>query len=337
MNFSLPKIIFGSSALGNLYQALDNAAKFDIVRAWMIDAPHGPSVIDSAGKYGAGLALEEIGKQLAALKVAEHDVIISNKLGWKRVPLTTAEPTFEPGVWKDMQHDAVQNISAKGILECFEQGNELLGDYSAQLVSVHDPDEYLDAAFDPEEKVKRYRDIKEAYGALQKLKEEGRVLGVGIGAKDWRVIKRLHEDGVAFDWVMFANSCTVYSHPDNVLALMQSLHEAGSVLINSAVFHAGFLTGGKYFDYREVTPESDGELFAWRDKFNALCDKFALKPALACCQFALSPPGVAALALNTSRASRVADNVALVETPVSPEFWAAMKNEGLLRADYPHL
>lgn len=336
MTVSLPKIIFGSSALGNLYQALDNAAKNEIVAAWM-DSVAPPVLIDSAGKYGAGLALEEIGKQLKALEVDPARVLISNKLGWKRVPLSAPEPTFEPGVWMEVQHDAVQNISAKGILECFEQGNELLGDYAAQLVSVHDPDEYLEAAFDPEESVKRYRDIKEAYTALRKLKEQGRVQGVGIGAKDWRVIKRLHEDGIAFDWVMFANSCTVYSHPDEVLALMQSLHQAGSVLINSAVFHAGFLTGGKYFDYREVTPERDGELFAWRDKFNALCDKFSLKPALACCQFALSPPGVAALAMNTSRASRVADNVALVETSVPAEFWAAMKEEGLLRADYPHV
>lgn len=336
MQVSLPKIIFGSSALGNLYQALDNGAKNDIVAAWM-DSVSPPVVIDSAGKYGAGLALEEIGQQLKALEVDPSRVLISNKLGWKRVPLKGAEPTFESGVWKDLKHDAVQNISAKGILDCFEQGNELLGDYHAQLVSVHDPDEYLDAAFDPEESVKRYREIKEAYAALRKLKEEGRVLGVGVGAKDWRVIKRLHEDGIVFDWVMFANSCTVYSHPEDVLALMQSLHEAGSLLINSAVFHAGFLTGGKYFDYREVTPERDAELFAWRDKFNALCDKFSLTPALACCQFALSPPGVAALAMNTSRASRVADNVALVETLVPAEFWVAMKNEGLLRADYPHL
>ena len=38
----------------------------------------------------------------------------------------------------------------------------------------------------------------------------------------------------------------------------------GVDVINSAVFNGGFLTGGTFFDYREVTPESDPELFAWR-------------------------------------------------------------------------
>lgn len=50
-------------------------------------------------------------------------------------------------------------------------------------------------------------------------------------------------------------------------------------MINSAVFNGGFLTGGTFFDYRKVTPESDPELFAWREKFNTVCAEFDVKPA----------------------------------------------------------
>src|SRR5690606_40256617 len=70
---------------------------------------------DSAGKYGAGLSLESLGKCLAQLGTDPSKVIISNKLGWYRVPLETAEPTFEPGVWKGLNYDAVQRISYDGI------------------------------------------------------------------------------------------------------------------------------------------------------------------------------------------------------------------------------
>ena len=48
----------------------------------------------------------------------------------------------------------------------------------------------------------------------------------------------------------------------------------GVDVINSAVFNGGFLTGGAFFDYREVKRETDPELFAWRDKFNAVCAEF---------------------------------------------------------------
>ena len=64
-------------------------------------------LFDSAGKYGAGMALEELEKCLSELNIDPSDVIISNKLAWRRIPLTTPEPTFE-SCWVDLEHDAVQ-------------------------------------------------------------------------------------------------------------------------------------------------------------------------------------------------------------------------------------
>ena len=123
----VPQIVYGTSCLGNLYQVLPDATKLNITHEWF--AHHQPpAVIDSAGKYGAGLALEMIGKNLRQLEIDPDKVIVSNKLGWKRVPLKTPEPTFEPGVWTDLEYDAAQCISYEGILECWEQGCQLLGE-----------------------------------------------------------------------------------------------------------------------------------------------------------------------------------------------------------------
>ena len=68
----------------------------------------------------------------------------------------------------------------------------------------------------------------------------------------------------------------------------------GVGVVNSAVFNAGFLVGGPYYDYRKVTQEDEPELFAWRERFFAVCAEHGVAPAVACVQFALSPPGVAA-------------------------------------------
>src|SRR5690606_14512300 len=89
---NLPKVIFGTSSLGNLYIAPDDKVKREIVSECVKQSP-GQIVLDSAGKYGAGLALESLGKYLNDLSIAPEKVIISNKLGWFRTELKTPEPT----------------------------------------------------------------------------------------------------------------------------------------------------------------------------------------------------------------------------------------------------
>jgi D-threo-aldose 1-dehydrogenase len=325
----VPPIVFGTSCLGNLYNVVPDTTKQALIDEMLRLCP-APLVLDSAGKYGAGMALESIGNCLRAAGATQKDVIISNKLGWYRVPLTAPEPTFERGVWAGIHHDAESRISYEGILACYEQGNELLGEgYTASLVSVHDPDEYLAAAKTPAERKQRYADVKGAYQALFELKAQGVVKAVGIGAKDWTVIRQIATD-VDLDWVMFACSLTLYTHPQELLDFIAHLHTRNVGMINSAVFNAGFLTGGAWFDYRKPDPVADAGLFLWRERFFALCQRFSVSPAAACVQFGLSVPGIVAVALNTQKPERIQDNLASATTPVPVAFWQALKEENLI-------
>lgn len=326
----LPRIIFGSSSLGNLYKALPDETKRALVAAWLKHCP-GTVAIDSAGKYGAGLALESIGRQLTALGTPRDRVLISNKLAWRRAPLTGAEPTFEPGVWIGLEHDAVQDISGPGILRCRDEGDRLLGDYPAQLVSVHDPDEYLAAAATPAERASRLDDTLAAYAALAKLRDAGRVLGVGIGSKDWRVIRDI-ESRVKLDWVMFANSLTIHRHEDELLDYIDTLRAKGVAIVNSAVFHAGFLVGGAFYDYKPVdgSQPHHAALIDWRTRFHAVCAASGVTPAHACVAFSFLIPGIRSVALNTTRVEAVAENVRMTETPLPPAFWQKLAAENLI-------
>jgi D-threo-aldose 1-dehydrogenase len=333
----LPKVVFGTSGLGNLFTALPFETKLEIVREIFAHSTD-PVVFDSAGKYGAGLALESLGECLKALNIPQEKVIISNKLGWKRISLTTEEPTFEPGVWKDLEFDAEQRISYEGIIECFEQGNELLGGYKPQLVSVHDPDEYLARAQNDEEDKRYYRDIFDAYLALQDLKTKGLVNAIGVGAKDWRVIQRISKH-VELDWVMFANSMTIKQHPGELIEFMKSLEKEGVHIINSAVFHSGFLIGGEYYDYKLIHPDNfeSKELFSWRESFFEVCEEYGVKPAHACIQFGLKIPGVKSIALNTTNAARVMENFKMVENEIEQDFWHELIKRGLIEFKFPQL
>jgi len=332
----VPPIIFGTSCLGNLYGELPYETKLAIVREWF-KYIQPPVVVDCAGKYGAGLALEVIGKALGELAVKPDDIIISNKLAWKRVALKGTEPTFEPGAWVGIGYDAKQAISYDGIMECRQQGNELLGGrYQPQIVSVHDPDEYLASASDEQERSRLLGRIIDGYKALHELKAAGKVKAVGVGAKDWKVIREI-ADRVQLDWVMFACSLTVYTHSAELLRFVEELRSRGIGIINSAVFNAGFLVGGEYFNYRKADAKEQPELFAWRDGFMRLCRKHNVKPDVACIQFGLSAPGVVAIAVNSSKPHRIRENVESVSVRVSGDFWVAMKEEGLIDRDYPYV
>ena len=333
-----PQVIYGTSYLGNLYKALPYEEKLMLMKKWF-ECTEKPVVIDSAGKYGAGLALEIIGKGLADLEISPEDIIISNKLGWYRVPLTTEEPTFEPGAWEELENDCIQTFGYEEILKCFEQGNELLGGtYKSEAVSIHDPDEYLLAASDPEDRKVRVQEILESYRALFDLKKEGRVKAVGIGSKDWTIIRERYIE-VKFDWVMFANSFTVYNHPTELLEFMDILDNNEVGIINSAVFHGGFLTGGDKFDYQDVDPESDKgkRLFGWREKFYKLCEQYGVLPGDVCLHFGLSHPAIVSIALNTSKPEKMNRNVEIIQRKIPQGFWQSMKEEALIEPAYKYL
>ncbi|MBI5008909.1 MAG: aldo/keto reductase [Bacteroidia bacterium] len=335
----IPSIIFGTSALGNLYKTLDKNTKLDIVRE-CLNSVDGPVVFDSAGKYGAGLALEELGRILKVLDVNPGKVVISNKLGWLRTELTSAEPTFERGVWVDINFDARQEIGRDGIMRCLEQGNKLLGSvYRPGLLSVHDPDEYLAQAGDDEDlRKKLFEDIIEAYRTLFEIKKMEGSTAIGIGAKDWKIIRQISEK-INLDWIMIANSLTLYSHPADLVKFMTDQSKKGITIINSAVFNGGFLIGGDYFNYRLLNKDKPGDmqLYKWREEFFTICDMYQVKPSHACIRFGMSHPAISSVALNTSNPGHVKRNVEEVENEITPAFFNTMKEKNLIDRDYPFI
>jgi D-threo-aldose 1-dehydrogenase len=323
-------IIFGTSSLGNLYEELPFHQKLAIVKACVESSNGGITFFDSAGKYGAGLSLEILGACLETLQVPPEKVLISNKLGWYSIPILGEVQQFEPGVWVNLTNDAEQRISYAGILECFEQGNEFLGNYRAQMVSIHDPDDFIDAAINNDEKAHRYLLVLEAFKALKELKEKGIVQSVGVGAKNWKIIQKIAQD-VDLDWIMVANSLTIHSHDQELIAFVANMALKNIQVFNAAIFNGGFLTGGDYYNYALVDPKTEkgASLFQWRDAFFALCNKFNILPAEACYYFSSRIKGVKAIALNTYLPEQVKSNTEMITKIIPDTFWLALVEQKL--------
>jgi D-threo-aldose 1-dehydrogenase len=348
MNF--PKVVFGTSSLGNLFGDIGYEAKVRIIRTILEAFPGQTVMFDSAGKYGAGLSLEMLGKILQELGADRNRILISNKLGWKRIPLDAVlkVPTFEgsPCIWEGIGHDAVQDISYDGVLACFNQGNELLGSV-AEVVSIHDPEEYIEAGGDEPGRGKRKQDVLDAYRALFELKERGIVKHIGVGSKSIEVIEDICSE-VQLDWVMTACSFTIYRHPLRTREVLKKLHGEGVKIINAAVFNSGFLIGGEYFDYVKVDEASAPELFEWRRNFHAVCDEFNVAPVSACIQFpflfgdgcvgsvALNPGSVDHIRQYADIAAALDESGTQVQVPpgrcaaIPTEFWSKLKDFKLI-------
>lgn len=337
MQLDLPRVIFGATTLGNLLVERSDEEKRELIAAWFRYSP-GQVVIDTAGKYGAGLALEFMARELAALQIDPDEVTIGNKLAWRRIPLTAPEPTFEPGAWINIKHDAVQDISYDGILRCWADGCELLGPYRAQLLSVHDPDEYLAAAGDDHDRRRRMDDIVGAYQALAELRQRGEATAIGVGAKNWQVIREL-DALVPLDWVMMANSFTIMNHPPELVTFIDSLSRRNITVINSALMHGGFITGGDHCDYRllDASRPADADKLQWRETFHQTCQQLDVDPFAVAVAFGKSHPGIRSVALSTSRPDRVESLVASVNASFPPPVWQTLKQQRLIDANYPYL
>ena len=125
---------------------------------------------------------------------------------------------------------------------------------------------------------------------------------------------------------------TIKRHPQDLLNFMIELDAKGVTIINSAVFHSGFLAGGGYFDYTLIKPDTpkNDALFKWRDDFFEICNQFNIKPATACVQFALHVPGVKSIALNTTDAKQIKANINMANVEIPVEFWEALQLKGLI-------
>ncbi|HTM90835.1 MAG TPA: aldo/keto reductase, partial [Flavisolibacter sp.] len=196
-------------------------------------------------------------------------------------------------------------------------------------------DEYIAKARDEHHAKELYNDILDAYEALYDLKQQGKVQAIGVGAKDWRTVKRIAGD-VELGWVMIANSMTIKTHPKELLDFILEMESKGVLVINSAVFHSGFLVGSDYFDYQLIkrgTKQNDA-LFKWREDFFAICKQFNIRPAEACVQFALNVPGVKSIALNTTDATRVKENIDMANVKIPVEFWEALQSKELIEVNF---
>jgi D-threo-aldose 1-dehydrogenase len=315
---------FGGAPLGNMYQAFSDQQARATVEA-CYDA--GIRYFDTAPYYGFGLSEHRLGEALRDKERAE--LVLSTKVG--RVLKAGDPATLDHGQFKQsLPFGLVYDYSYDGVMRSFEDSLQRLGTWRIDILLVHD----LDVWTHRSEEARRAR-VEEfmagGYRAMVELREQGAVRAIGAGINETAACQDLAERG-DFDCFLLAGRYTLLEQAplDEFLPLCERRNIA---LIIGGAYNTGILaTGaveGAYFQYAPAPPE----IMERVRRIEAVCARHGVRLPTAALQFPLGHPAVATVIPGTRSPDEVAQNVEIFAPSIPADFWAELKQEGLLRPD----
>ena len=315
---------FGTAPLGDLFVLLDDPTAIATVeRAFEL----GINLLDTSPHYGRGLAEHRCGTALR--RVERRHVVLCTKIGRWMDPFQL--PDNAAGFVGGQPHRAVFDYSYDGTMRSVEQSLLRLGTDRLDLLLIHDVDVWTHGRDAIEQ---RFREAMEgAYVALDKLRGEGVVKGIGIGVNEADMCVRFAQAG-SFDTMLLAGRYSLLEQPALVeflpLAERQGIGVMLGGVFNSGILATGAVDGAKY-NYRDAPPEILAKVTA----IQRVCAAHNVALATAALQFALGHPAVASVVLGGQSPAEVERNVAALSSQVPAALWNDLKAEHLLDAEAP--
>src|SRR5262245_19900494 len=277
--------------MGGLYEAVgDESAHAVVERAWEL----GLRYFDTAPLYGAGLAETRLG---AVLRSKPRDEFaISTKVGrllrpgrsvWHEAPALVD--------YFDFSHDAA--------LRSLEGSLERLGLDRVDIALAHDPEDHLEEA------------LAGTFSALRRLRDEGVVRAIGVGANYTEVHCRFAREADP-DCFLVAGRYTVLDRSATT-ELLPLCEQHGIAVIAGGVFNSGVLAGGDTFNYEPASPD----VVAGVERLRETCARHDVPLPAAAVQFPLRHPAVVTALMGCSTPDEVSEDVRLANVDVPGALW----------------
>ena len=320
-----PRLGLGGAALGNLFAAVSDAdARATVEAAWEC----GCRSFDTAPHYGHGLSERRLGD---ALRQQPRDsFVLSSKVG----RLLRADPhaaRAQHGYVDTLPFDQHWDFSADGVRRSVEDSLQRLGLARLDVVFVHD----IDAATHADQAPRvLHQVLGQTLPALHRLKADGLIRAVGLGVNDVGVVLEVLRES-EIDALLLAGRYTLLDH-SAMPQLLPQCRARGVHVALGGVFNSGLLANGTRgerptFNYAPAAP-------AWLERtarIEALCEWHGVALRAAALQFVLAQPVAEVVLLGARSAHEWHDAWALLQQPIGPDFWAALRAAALLPLDAP--
>ena len=256
----LGRLALGTAPIGGLYESVeDETARAVVDQAWKL----GLRYFDTAPRYGAGLAERRLGAGLRGRP--REEFVVSTKVGRLLRP-GRSEWGGAPELVDYF------DFSQAATLRSLEESLGRLGLDRVDIVFVHDPDDHFDEA------------LAGSFRALRRLRDEGVVRAIGVGANQPEVLCRFAREADP-DCFLVAGRFTALDRTAEA-ELLPLCEEKGITVIAGGVFNSGVIVGGTTFDYETAAPDVVARVARLREA----CDRHDVPLPAAAVQFPLRHP-----------------------------------------------
>ena len=319
----------GGTTFGNMYSALDEQEGLDVIDASYMA---GVRYFDTAPLYGYGMSETKMGPGLA--RYNRDEIAISSKVGY------VLKERQEGDDYVDLFVDAPKltsyfDYSRDAVLRSIEGSLKRLKTDRLDIVLIHDPDEgkSIEPGWVPGDRANFDQVMAEAYPALAELREQGVVKAIGLGMNQWQMLANFARAG-NFDAFLLAGRYTLLEQ-ESLRELLPLCAEREVRIIIGGPYNSGILaTGaieGATYNYA-AAPEP---LLERVRGIEAVCTRHDVPLQAAALQFPFGHNAVATVIPGARTVAEVEGNVGFLQHAISADFWAELKQEGLIDAVSP--
>lgn len=298
-----PGLILGGAAFGGLYRPVtDDHVQAALAAAW----DGGIRSFDTAPHYGVGLSEERMGSFLSTKPRSEF--ILSTKVGRLLVE-DSAAPDGTDQFFGTPRRRRIRDYSADGVLASVEASLGRLGLDRIDVLLVHDPDDYLEAA------------LTGACVALRRLRDEGVVAQIGVGVNDCEVA-RTFVARADIDVVMIAGRYSLLDREAEQSLLGECADQQVAVQV-AGVFNSGLLAdpGARpTFNYEPAPPD----LVLCALLMQQACERWGVSLRAAALQFPARHRVVTSVVSGAGSVSSVIDTLRQLNTEIPGDLWAEL-------------
>ena len=319
----------GGTTFGNMYSALDDQEGLDVIDASYMA---GVRYFDTAPLYGYGMSETKMGPGLA--RYNRDEIAISSKVGY------VLKERQEGDDYVDLFVDAPKltsyfDYSRDAVLRSIEGSLKRLKTDRLDIVLIHDPDDgkSIEPGWVPGDRANFDQVMAEAYPALAELREQGVVKAIGLGMNQWQMLADFARAG-NFDAFLLAGRYTLLEQ-ESLRELLPLCAERDVRIIIGGPYNSGILaTGaieGATYNYA-AAPEP---LLERVRGIEAVCARHDVPLQAAALQFPFGHSAVATVIPGARTVAEVEGNVGFLHHAISADFWAELKQEGLIDAASP--
>jgi D-threo-aldose 1-dehydrogenase len=298
-------LCWGCAPLGNMPDDFGYEVSAEKAQRILEVAFQGPvNFLDTAHNYGKSEI--RIGEVLRNTPSLIKDYIIATKAD--RDPVTN-------------------QFTASRIRESVEESLRRLNFSPLPLVYLHDPEKHPMYMTNPSAVMEELLAPDGAVAELEKMKEEGLILNIGISGGPINMLIEFIKTG-RFNVVITHNRWNLLFQTAEPLLEVAIQHDVA--VVNAAPFMSGvFINQHGKFAYKEPTEFILKKVL----KMKQICGRYNIPLVAAALQFSLRDSRITSTVIGISDSDQIAQNIALSKILIPEEFWTEIHTIGVINED----